>query len=248
MGKFFFKPEERSGQFVIFTGSRAHHLTNVLRFKKGQEQILCDGNDTDYLSVMDSAIHKPYAITFKILNSSPSKTEPSYPITLFQGLPKGDKMDWIIEKCIEAGVYRIVPVLTNRSVVKIKDALKMKDRYMRIAESAASQSMRGVIPDISAPLHFADILKDMNSDLCLVAFEKERSKSINSALYNKAPCPINLWIGPEGGFEDYEVKALTDIGATTIGLGPRILRSETAGLYALAQISCMWSGVIHDIF
>ena len=240
MGKFFFAPNERTGQLVKLSGNTAHHIINVLRMRIGQEYILCDGNGTDFNASLESVGDKPFTATFKLFDSNSSKNEPPCKITLYQGLPKGDKMDWIIEKCTEAGIHKIVPVITSRTVIKVKDVSKMKDRYMRISESAASQSMRGIIPSVSAPIDFADVIKHSNNNICLVAFENENQETIKSTLLDKPANPINLWVGPEGGFEDSEIKSLTDIGAIPVSLGPRILRTETAGLVALAQILCIW--------
>jgi len=240
MGKFFFKPHERVGQGVELTGNVAHYIINVLRIRKGQEQILCDGEGTNYSAILESISDKPLSATFALLNAFPSLPEPPAPITLFQGLPKGDKMDWIIEKTVEAGISEIVPVITHRTVVKVKDSCKLLSRYSRIAESAASQSMRGLIPNVSKPLCFTKAIALSKAESTIVAFEKEKSRSIKAVLCNKSPAPLNLWIGPEGGFEDDEIAALTDIGAIPVSLGPRILRTETSGVFALAQILCLW--------
>jgi len=240
MGKIFFKPNDRFGQSITLTGDTAHYIINVLRLRKGQGQILCDGVGFDYSAILESISSKPFSATFNVIGSCPSTTEPPISMTLFQGLPKGDKMDWIIEKTIEAGITKIIPVITHRTVVKVKDANKMKLRYMRIAESAASQSMRGCITDVSAPISFAEAITYTPEVVSLVAFEKEKMRTIKTTLQNKPPAPLNLWVGPEGGFEDYEISALTNIGAIPITLGPRILRTETSGIFALAQILSIW--------
>ena len=241
MGKFFFKPHEQQGQLVKIGGGAAHHMLNVLRFRIGQEVTLCDGNCTDYHARLESIQVKPAGMTFIILSSALSKTEPAAAITLYQGIPKGDKMEWVIEKCVEAGATKIVQVCTVRTVAKISSAVKKTERYTRIAESAAAQSMRGIVPEVTAPVSFAEALSVCSrNDIILAAYEKERARTIKSALESMPPRPISLWIGPEGGFEDCEVDALTEKGALLISLGPRILRTETAGLVALAQINCIW--------
>jgi len=241
VGKFFFKPSERDGDQICITGSMAHHMIHVLRLRIGQELRLCDGKNLDFVSQLTSISVKPDVVTFNIISQSPSGTEAIAPVTLYQGLPKGDKMDWIIEKSVEAGVVSIVPVCTSRTVVKVKDAEKKADRFMRISESAASQSMRGIIPTVSPPLSFASALSgyDANS-LCLIAYEKECSRTIKHVLNNQPPVPVSLWIGPEGGFEESEIEALVKKGAIPISLGPRILRTETAALIALSQILYTW--------
>jgi len=240
MGKFFFKPEDRIGETVTISGNAAHHMLRVLRLRAGEEVTLCDGNATDYRGVVISLSSKPETLTFRLASPAPSKSEASYPITLYQGLPKGDKMDWIIEKCVEAGVFRIIPVLTARTEAKLKDTSKKSERYARIAASAASQSMRGIIPDIAPPISFAEATAECSRGPCLVAYEQETSGTIKKALQGLQPGPISLWVGPEGGFEDSEVRVLVCAGATPITLGPRILRTETAGLVAISQILCIW--------
>jgi len=241
MGKYFFKPDEHNKDSVVFTGKTAFHMHNVLRYKVGQEIVLCDGNCTDYVGRLESITKKPLSLTFTILKASPCFTESSIHITLHHGIPKGDKMDWIIEKCIELGVSDIVPVYTARTVVKIKDVLKKTARFTKLAESAASQCLRGIIPVIHLPQSFEEAITTLNNnELILTAYEKEQTRSIKSVLAQHSPRSVSLWIGPEGGFEDSEVTALIKKGAITVSLGSRILRTETAGLAAIAQILCLW--------
>jgi len=241
MGKIFFTSDEQVGQKVYITGQSAHHLLNVLRIQIGQDIVLCDGNSTDYTAKL-MAINKPLSLVFEISNPRASETEPPIPITLYQGLPKSGKMEWIIEKCVEAGVSKIVPVYTSRSQVKVKDAAKKTERYARIAESAASQCMRGIVPNIEHPLSLADAIAVSNlRGLCIVAYEKEHLHTIKSTLSATASKPVSLFIGPEGGFEDFEITILKEkISAITVRLGPRILRTETAGVVALTQILTLW--------
>jgi len=137
MNKYFFSAHEKTVDTVHFTGTAAHHMLHVLRFTQGQEVILCNGQGTDFTAKLISSTTKPPAVTFELLSQTSSNTEPNTQITLYQGLAKGEKMDWIIEKSIEAGVHKIIPVSTARSVVKIKDAANKADRFTRIAENAA---------------------------------------------------------------------------------------------------------------
>ena len=242
MGKYFFRSEERHGDRANFTGPRAHHLINVMRVRVGHRAILCDGMNSDYDGEVASIHEKPAAVTFTLLSQRPSGSEPPFPLNLFQGMPKGDKMEWIIEKAIECGATKIVPVYTARSVAKIKDAAKKAERYSRIAESAAAQSMRGIIPAVPAPQSFSAAVNCAydQDHLHLVAYEKEGTTTVKSALSAINPGPITLWVGPEGGFEGHEVQTLMDMGAKPISLGPRILRTETAAIVAISQILCLW--------
>ena len=243
MGKYFFKQDERHDDYVVLAGQTAHHLINVMRIRIGHEILLCDGMNTDFIAKVRSINEKPPSITLALLSQSPSNSETTFPITLYQGLPKGDKMEWIIEKAIECGACKIVPVCTSRSVPKLSDPhknAKKTDRFSRIAEAAAAQSMRGIIPPVLPNQSFTSALKDANNNMCLVAYENEHTTTINSALGKLTPKPIAIWIGPEGGFDDSEIQALTNMGAITVSLGPRILRTETAGIVALSQILCVW--------
>jgi len=241
MGKYFFKPDERTGDTIKIIGNSAHHLLHVLRLRIGHEVVFCNGQNIDYCAKLVSASEKPASLTFNILSESPSNTEAVTPITLYQGLPKGDKIDWIVEKCTEAGISKIIQVYTARTVVKVKDSAKKTERLARISESAAAQSMRGTIPAVLPPISFAKALEDIDdSNLHLIAFEREQTRSIKSVISNLKPSPIALWVGPEGGFEECEAQALEKKGAIPISLGPRILRTETAGLVALTQILCIW--------
>ena len=242
MGKYFFKQEDRHGDNVILTGNTAHHMRHVMRLDINSEVILCDGNSNDYIAKLDSFTEKPLMLTFKLMAPRPCTSEFLHPITLYQGLPKNDKMNSIIEKCIEVGVTTIVPVCTMRSVVKVKDATKKAERYSKIAESAASQSMRGIIPLVCEPESFDKALKRCSNTLTLIAYENEREVSIKTVLTKHPPQPISIWIGPEGGFDVTEVIALKNTGAVQISLGPRILRTETAGIVAIAQILNTWDG------
>jgi len=250
MGKFFFDPTMmRSDCKVVFLGAYAHHMINVLRFRYGDEAILCDGNCTDFAATVESIASNPKpVIEFILLSASPSKTEPPTPITLFQGLPKSDKMEIIIEKCIEIGVTEIVPVSTSRSLLKATSASKKMERYIRIAQSAASQSMRGIIPKILSPVGFMEALDYDNAEMCLVAYEKEYKRNIPSVIKSTSPTPVSIWVGPEGGFDDDEINILIEKRkAIPISLGPRILRTETAGIVAISQILCFWEHH-NDIF
>jgi len=243
MGKFFFNATEIMGERVIITGQTAHHMLHVLRFREGQGVILCDGASMDYPATLHKISDKPATLTFQLGPQAASRAEPPFHITLYQGIAKGEKMDWIIEKCIEVGVCKIVPVITARTVVKIKDATKKAERYTRIAESAAGQSMRGAIPVISPPVSLAEALAGHTATHSLVAYEGERTTTIKAALQNKIPASISIWVGPEGGFEESEVTNIAStINATPVTLGPRILRTETSGIVAISTIHCTWEG------
>lgn len=224
------------GDTIAVEGTTAHHILHVLRMSVGDNVIFCDGAGTDYSATIESVNPKKAHVTFNL--SSPKKclTEPPVRIVLYQALIKGDKMEFIIQKCVELGVHEIVPVMTNHCVVRIKDAAKKAARYQQIAESAAGQSMRGIVPRVSPAIEFENALAQMNSDgQTLVAHEREQKLALVSALTSADA--INIWIGPEGGFTAQEIAALKDRGAIAISLGPRILRAETAAIATVATVA-----------
>jgi len=212
----------------VLTGDTAHHLINVMRVKPGDNLILCDGACTDFTAVIESV--KKYEVVYKILSESSSLTEPRVFITLYQALPKGDKLDLIVQKCVELGVSRIVPVETARCVSKISGTKKMA-RLQKVAQSAAEQSMRGIIPQVCDLVPFAKAEKSAGA---IVAYEKETEVMLNQ-LPSDAP-NLDVWIGPEGGFTQEEITTLVSHGAKTVSLGPRILRTETAAIATVAQV------------
>ena len=168
-------------------------------------------------------------------------------ITLFQGLPKSDKMDFIVQKCVELGVSRIVPVSTKRAVVKL-DAKKEQTRLKRwntISESAAKQSGRGVIPEVSGVMSFGKALEEAKKlDVLLIPYERaEHMAETRRVMGEIRPGQsVGIFIGPEGGFEESEVEEAVAAGAKAITLGKRILRTETAGLAVLAMLGYLLEG------
>ena len=246
MPKFFVSPDSICGDYISVSGETVHHLLHVLRVRHGDVVIFCDGLGMDYYASLMSMpcanaskkSKKPVAV-FEINNIASCLTEPAINITLFQALPKGDKLDLIIQKCVELGVGEIIPVHTERTVATAKDSLKKTIRYQKIAESAAGQSMRGKIPIIHPTQSFESTLKMKSSNFILLAYEQEDCRSLKSVLVNSTFNSISIWIGPEGGFTEGEVSALCKIGAIPVTLGRRILRTETAAISAVAQIICL---------
>ena len=238
MPKYFFNPNQKTNETITLSGETAHHLLHVLRMSPGEALILCDGAETDYAVTIEQTGKKP-EILCKINSHYPSLSEPHTKIVLYQGLPKADKLDLIIQKCVELGVSKIIPVATSRSVVRIKGDKKTA-RYQRIAESAAGQSMRGIIPTVDDAISFEAAVKQLDkTHLTLVAYEAEKTCTLKQALKLCKSKNINIWIGPEGGFAGEEISALTNHGAIPITLGKRILRTETAAIATVAQILCL---------
>jgi len=238
MPKYFFKPDKplSIGSEIVLEGDTAFHLVNVLRIKTGDELTLCDGSNTDYIVVV-SLFSKKTKVSAVVKNITPCATEPSIKISLYQSLPKGDKLDLIIQKTVELGVTEIIPVVTSRSLVKPKN--NKTERYQRIAESAAGQSMRGIVPKVHEPISFNDVPV---GETTFVAYEGEKILSFKTALLKANSNKINIWIGPEGGFAPEEIAALTEKGAIPISLGARILRTETAAIATIAQMICLLEG------
>ena len=249
LGKYFIPPgaqlqETNTGRTLVLDGDIAHYLLHVMRLTPGTEIIFCDGQRMDYPAVMTGADIKKRLCTFMLSDPVSCNTEPFTHVTLYQGLPKGDKLDSIIQKCVELGVSRIIPVSTARAVARPKDTDKKIARYQRIAEAAASQSLRGVVPQVCAAAAFTQAVSASTicvpAPLCLVAYENEHQRTITSLGTTRPPGPVHLWVGPEGGFTDEEIATLTCHGALPISLGRRILRTETAGMAMLAMLACLW--------
>ena len=234
MPKYFFDPQQIVGDTITIEGQAAHHMMHVLRMAPGDRVTLCDGAETDYTATIETI--KKTQITFALSDKRPCLTEPAARIVLYQSMPKGDKMELIIQKCVELGVHKVIPVMASHCVVRIKDTAKKVDRYQLIAESAAGQSMRGIVPQVSRAVPFEDAVNQMdNSGQTLVAHEQEDERTLVDAL---APANvINIWIGPEGGFTNQEISLLKSHGATAVSLGQRILRTETAAIAAIALVS-----------
>ena len=226
-------------------GDGAHHLLHVLRMKEGARVTLCDGQSTDYPAILREADRKKMLCHFTTQAPAPCETELRLPIALYQSLPKGDKFEAVIQKCVELGVFSILPVYTAHSLAKNAD--KKTARYQKIAEAAAGQSMRGIVPQVHLPATFAQALAQAEKTaLHLIALSPSEApadftpRTLREILSEAPrPCAISLWIGPEGGFSPQEVTALLDVGAIPFTFGKRVLRTETAAPAALAQISCL---------
>ena len=231
----FFKsmPPAAVGETVELVGQDAVHIGRSLRLKVGDAVLLCDGKSTEYDTVIENVTAS--AVTLRVESVRPSKAEPSVAVTLYQGLPKGDKMEWIIQKAVELGVTRIVPVETARSVARLGEkADKKQARWQAIASAAAEQSGRGALPEVAAPRAFKEALADMAGEPLIVCYEGGGQPL--PALVSPDMKRLSLFIGPEGGIAPDEMEALTGIGGQAASLGPRILRCETAPLAALAVV------------
>ena len=228
MPKFFTDKENIFDTSLYITGEDVEHLSRVYRAKVGYELTVCDGCGTDY-SCRITDIEKS-RITAEILSSCASETEPKVKVTLFQGLPKQGKMETVIQKTTELGITRIVPTITQRSVVKLPYGdTKKQQRWQKVAIEAAKQSGRGVIPEVTPVMSFekaVDIASKMQ--VKIIPYEEEIETTLHSVL-NSDIKEIGIIVGSEGGFEREEVEYAKKHGVISVTLGKRILRTETVG-------------------
>ena len=208
------------------------HALKVLRLRPGDEcQALLDGH------IFEARLTSVSPRVALALGKELPSTEPGVRVTLYQGIPKGEKMDYIAQKCTEAGVFRIVPVEFSRCVAKWegKDAEKKRARFQRIALEAAKQSGRALAPEIARPLSFQALCRAVPAhELCLMPWEEEKENGIRRHWQGQKD--VGLIIGPEGGISAEEAQALSQAGAIPVTLGKRIFRTETAGLAALISL------------
>ena len=237
MFQFFAGPEQIGEKEAFITGSDVNHIRNVLRMKPGEQIRVSDQQGRDVLCEIRKT--EGEKITLEILKSCEG-TEPPVKITLFQALPKGDKMDLVIQKAVELGVSEIIPVAMGNCVVKLdeKRAEHKRIRWQAIAESAAKQSRRSVIPNV-CPVHsFAEAAEYVRTmEVRLLPYEQERGMAHTSEVFRtiEKGASIGIFIGPEGGFASGEIEAVKDY-MEIISLGNRILRTETAGMAVLAML------------
>ncbi|HBW12831.1 MAG TPA: 16S rRNA (uracil(1498)-N(3))-methyltransferase [Proteiniclasticum sp.] len=232
MHKFF--TDELDDVFAYIRGDDHKHLSRVLRLKEQDEILINDLKGQDYLGRIETIDKNETKVELR--EKVPESNESSLKVTLFQGLPKAGKMDLIVQKCTELGVQRIVPVVTERVVVKNSSEFKKLDRLKRICLEAAKQSKRSVLPEITEPMSFAELLMEMKKlDVFVVPYENQEEYgflTLKKELANISS--MGIFVGPEGGFTEKEIDLLKDKGAKILTLGNRILRTETAGFTAVA--------------
>ena len=239
MYHFYVEPEAVSADTVRITGGDVNHIKNVLRMHPGEEIMILDGSGMEYHCEIDKISDEVLA---RILDAKKTEAELSVRLLLFQGLPKKDKMELIIQKAVELGVSEIIPVLTKRTVVKLEDKKKEQkklERWQAIAEAAAKQSGRGIIPKVREAVKFTEAVKQARElDEALIPYElaegMDEARERVRNLHGKKT--VGIFIGPEGGFEEEEIQIAAKAGIHPITLGKRILRTETAGLCILSVI------------
>lgn len=246
MRRFFTEPEnvDKENQTLVIYED-ASHISKVLRMECGDRILVFDGSGFEYEAELTD-ITKNYSCC-KIIRDEESKLEPHTKITLFQGIPKSGKLDVIVQKAVELGVYRVVPVRMSRCVAKIpndKKGIQKIERLNKIAKEAAKQCGRGLVPQVTAPVDFSEVIRlSADFDLCLMLYEElghDGKRNLKQILKeNEQAENIAVIIGPEGGFSNEEADELTGLKAENTfaaGLGPRILRTETAGSTVLSII------------
>ncbi len=212
------------------------HISKVLRLTEGDCIEVCDGHNNEYITKIQTISKSK--VDLSILEKKLSETEPNIKVTLFQSIPKSDKMEMIIQKVTELGIFNVFPVISKRTIIKLngKNEQKKIERWRRIAIEAAKQCKRGIIPDINTPITFEQMLESVYQyDLVIIPYEKEKGQGFKNLLKsNGCLKKIAIVIGPEGGFDDQEILTARKAGAVPVTLGPRILRTETAGFVALS--------------
>jgi len=246
MSRFFVSPENIGNNSIIIDNTDdLHHMMKVLRLKEGDEVDISDGTRWEYRARIVS-VNKEEA-ELEILDKQAFAAEPSVKVTLFQGIPKAGKMETIIQKCVELGVHEIVPVFMDRRVVVDRGKFGRKiERWNRVSAEAVKQCRRGIVPRVAEPVKTEDLLRDSDNngtadlfeeyDLILFPYENEKGTTIKDVLRETAAQRVAVIIGPEGGFSDEEAVAIIGAGGDSVSLGRTILRTETAGMAALAMI------------
>jgi 16S rRNA (uracil1498-N3)-methyltransferase len=246
MQRYFVPPEHMTAESVRLTGEDARHMGSVMRGKPGDEFIACDGGGRDVLAKITTVDKE--AVLADILKVLPDSAEMAWRITVAQSLPKGDKLETVIQKGTEAGAYAFQPFLSRRTVVQYDERKEAKrlDRWRKIAKEAAEQSHRSRIPEIRPVCGWKAVIRQFAEyDIVLFCYEEEgrAGQGLRRTLADfhgktEASTPsVLLVVGPEGGFAPEEAEEAKAAGAVPIGLGKRILRTETAALYALACLA-----------
>lgn len=235
MNRFFVNKSQIYQNKVKILGKDVKHIKDVLRLKYKDKIEIVSGNKTYLCEILEI---KPDNIILLILDSFQGKNEPPVHIVLYQGIAKGDKMDFIIQKSTEIGVKEIYPVITNRTIVKIKGRKKEQkkiERWRSISEEAAKQSKRDAIPIVNNVISYDEMVNILKGEEnIIIPYEAEGNNTLKETLKNTKNGKIHIIIGPEGGFEEEEIDTIRSIGGKSVTLGPRIFRTETAGLVVMS--------------
>ncbi|CAI6017820.1 RsmE family RNA methyltransferase [Cohnella sp. JJ-181] len=248
MQRYFVEPGQMSGDAVVLLGEDARHLATVMRSKPGDEIIACDGSGRDCLAEIVNIENG--RIEARVLRELASASEMAWRVTVAQSLPKGDKLETVIQKGTEAGAAAFLPFVSKRTVVQYDERKEAKrlERWRKIAKEAAEQAHRSVVPEVAQVAGWKALLGRMaDFDLALLCYEEEGRRGAglrpvlarfgSSLPEGREGAPrLLVIVGPEGGFDEDEARQAEAAGAVCVGLGRRILRTETAALMALAAI------------
>lgn len=237
------KQEIAASSAIVIKGEDVHHIANVMRMSPG-DHVVCCAKDGHEAECRIESLSKE-EVNLSVVDWTGKNRELPIRVHIANGLPKGDKLEWIIQKGTELGASSFLPFAASRSVVKLdeKKAKKKRERWAKIAKEAAEQSYRNKIPEVERVHTFQGLLESLPSfDKCVVAYEESSKQGENSGFQSVIKdlpegSSLLMVFGPEGGFSEGEIEALKEKGALACGLGPRILRAETAPLYALAAVS-----------
>ncbi len=242
MPRFFIEPRDISpGEQITVSGEDARHISFSLRARVGEEYVLCDTCNYEYRCKI-SAISSE-SVDFELLDKKPCEAEPNVEVTLFQALVKGDKFDAVVQKAVELGVYRIVPVVSSRCISRpdSKQLEKKIERWQKISKSAAMQCARANIPEVSEAVSYETALEMIKQADCgFICYEAEPHEPMKQ-IFEKAskenkPATYSFYVGPEGGISQEEAKLAQESGLPLASLGKRILRTETAPLCVISSI------------
>ena len=229
---------------AVLEGDNANHISRSLRMRVGDEITLCDGERTDYRCTVEKMTSDK--VYLEINEKMPSEGEPPYRARLFMALPKSDKMEMIVQKAVETGIYEIIPFISERCISRPDERSgdKKVERWNKIAQSAAEQCGRGIIPRVGRIVSYKRALEMAMEDRTgFICYEREKERGIYQGLLPLTKEPslegISFFVGAEGGFSEEEVKAAIDVGIVPLSLGRRILRCETAPIFVLSVMSAM---------
>lgn len=240
----FYSTKKNADGKIIITGPDVNHIRNVLRMKPLERIQVCDGKGTEYECIIETL--DAGQVVADVVKEAASENELPVKITLYQGLPKKEKMELIIQKAVELGAAEIVPVAMKRCIVKLEDEkkeIKKRERWQMISESAAKQSKRGIIPEVEKVRDFPKAVREaLAKGMVLIPYENANGMQTFRDAVKELTGEVAVFIGPEGGFEEEEIAWAMEEGAVPISLGKRILRTETAGLATLSilmyEIEC----------
>jgi 16S rRNA (uracil1498-N3)-methyltransferase len=233
MHRFFIDPRQIAGPRVRFDEDQAHQIRRVLRLRPGDLVLALDGRGRQYEVALEEV--RNALVTGRIIAGTPATGESDARLTLFQSLLRRDKFEWVLQKGTELGVAAFAPVITHRSLVRDAEEVKL-ERWRRIIKEAAEQSRRGRLPELYAPVSFEAALNQVvDYAKAILLWECAGGDRLGVALNDLPPAPaVALFVGPEGGYDEVEAERARAAGLTIVSLGPRILRTETAAIVAVA--------------